>query len=138
MVMIDSGTYEFKSLSNAVDFVKPLVVEGYSVAINTVYKDFPFRDSIDKFTVDVGKKGCKIAIHDPDEKGIVKKVPTTEWKMFKQVITKNRQLRRAKEIIKKFSEFVNNEVEYDPEHPQEYTDLWNELCEQAKQFLKEE
>lgn len=49
----------------------------------------------------------------------------------------NSQLTKAKEIIKKFSEFVNNEVEYDPEHPQEHTDLWNELCEQAEQFLSE-
>ena len=46
------------------------------------------------------------------------------------------QLAKAKEIIKKFSEFVNNEVEFDPEHPQEHTDLWNELCEKAEQFLK--
>ena len=45
--------------------------------------------------------------------------------------------KEAKEIIKKFSEFVNNEVEFDPEHPQEHTDLWNELCEKAEQFLKE-
>lgn len=48
------------------------------------------------------------------------------------------QLIKAKEIIKKFSEFVNNEIEYDPEHPQEHTDLWNELCEQAERFLKGE
>ena len=47
-------------------------------------------------------------------------------------------LTKAKEIIKKFSEFVNNKVEYDPEHPQEHTDLWNELCEQAEQFLNSE
>jgi hypothetical protein len=48
------------------------------------------------------------------------------------------QLTKAKEIIKKFSEFVNNGIEYDPEHPQEHTDLWNELCEQAEQFLNGE
>lgn len=47
------------------------------------------------------------------------------------------QLTKAKEIIKKFLEFVNNEAEYDPEHPQEHTDLWNELCEEAEQFLSE-
>lgn len=47
------------------------------------------------------------------------------------------QLAKAKEIIKKFSEFVNNEVEFGPEHPQEHTDLWNELCEKAEQFLRE-
>ena len=49
----------------------------------------------------------------------------------------NKQLTKAKEIIKKFSEFVNNGVEFDPEHPQEHTDLWNELCEKAKQFISE-
>ena len=48
-----------------------------------------------------------------------------------------KQLEQAKEIIKKFSEFANNEVEYDHEHPQEHTDLWNELCKKAEQFLKE-
>ena len=46
------------------------------------------------------------------------------------------QLTKAKEIIKKFSEFVNNEAENDPEYSQEQTDLWNELCDQAEQFLK--
>lgn len=47
------------------------------------------------------------------------------------------QLTKAKEIIKNFLEFVNNEIEYDPEHPQEHTDLWNKLCEEAEEFLKE-
>ena len=49
----------------------------------------------------------------------------------------NPQLTKAKEIIKKFLEFVNNEDEFDSEHPQEHTNLWNELCEQAEQFIKE-
>ena len=49
----------------------------------------------------------------------------------------NPELNKAKEIIKKFLEFVNNEVEFDPEHPQEHTDLWNELCEKAEQFISE-
>jgi hypothetical protein len=44
---------------------------------------------------------------------------------------------KAKEIIKKFSEFVNNGIEYDPEHPQEHTNLWNKLCEEAKHFFKD-
>lgn len=47
------------------------------------------------------------------------------------------QLIKAKEIIKKFLEFVNNDVEFEPEHPQEHTDLWNELCEKAEQFISE-
>ena len=50
---------------------------------------------------------------------------------------RDEQLTKAKEIIKRFSEFVNDEVELDPEHPQEYTDLWIELCEKAEQFLSE-
>ena len=70
MAMINPGTYEFNSIFNVMDFVKPLLVEGYSVAINTVYKDVPFDigNCIDKFEVNVGKKGCKIAICNPDEK----------------------------------------------------------------------
>lgn len=51
---------------------------------------------------------------------------------------RDEQLTEAKEIIKKFSEFANLEVEYDPEHPQEHTDLWNELCKDAEQFLNSE
>lgn len=70
MSMINSGTYEFNSLFNVMDFVKPLLVEGYSVAINTVYKNVPFDigNCIDKFEVNVGKKGCKMAIYYPSEK----------------------------------------------------------------------
>lgn len=49
----------------------------------------------------------------------------------------NPELTKAKEIIKKFLEFVNNEVDFDSEHPQEHTDLWNELCEKAEQFISE-
>ncbi len=67
MAMINSGSYEFNSILNVMDFVKPLIVEGYSVAINTVYQEIPFENSIDKFIVNVGKKGCRMAIYDPDE-----------------------------------------------------------------------
>lgn len=70
MGMVNHNTYEFNSLQNAMDFVKPLVIEGYSVVINTVYRNGPFEieNQIDKFIVDVAKKGCKIAIYDYDEK----------------------------------------------------------------------
>lgn len=50
------------------------------------------------------------------------------------------ELVKAKEIVKKFSKFVNSEAELDPEYPeysQELTDLWNELCGQAERFLNE-
>lgn len=66
-----------------------------------------------------------------------KSEPCSVYISYKDRITKLKlQLIKAKNIIQKFSEFVNNEVEYDMEHPQEHTDLWNELCEQAEQFLK--
>ena len=58
-------------------------------------------------------------------------------KVIQELEKENAELTKAKEIIKKFLEFVNNEVEFDPEHPQEHTDLWNELCEQAEQFISE-
>ena len=61
----------------------------------------------------------------------------TLMQLNNMLVSKNQQLTKAKELIKKFYEFVNNEVEFDPEHPQEHTDLWNELCEKAEQFLKE-
>ena len=61
----------------------------------------------------------------------------TLMQLNNMLVSKNQQLTKAKEIIKKFSEFVNNEVEFDPEHPQEHTDLWNELYEKAEQFLNE-
>ena len=61
----------------------------------------------------------------------------TLMQLNNMLVSKNQQLAKAKGIIKKFSEFVNNEVEFDPEHPQEHTDLWNELCEKAEQFIKE-
>lgn len=50
---------------------------------------------------------------------------------------RDEQLAKAKEIIKRFSEFVNNEVEINKENPLGYTDLWIELCEKAEQFLSE-
>ena len=68
MAMINPGIYEFDSILNVMDFVKPLLVEGYSVAINTVHEKVPFDYRIDKFEVNIGKKGCKMAIYDPDEK----------------------------------------------------------------------
>ena len=61
--------------------------------------------------------------------------PCEKYKSYKDL---NKQLTKAKEIIEKFSEFVNNDVEFDQEHPQEHTDLWNELCEKAAEFLNSE
>lgn len=63
--------YKFDSIHNAMDFVKSLIVEGYSVAINTKYKHFPEEQSIDYFEVYVGEKGNTLKIFaakDPNEK----------------------------------------------------------------------
>lgn len=61
----------------------------------------------------------------------------TLMQLNNMLVNKNQQFTKAKEIIKKFLEFVNNEVSFDPEHQQEYTDLWNELCEKAEKFISE-
>lgn len=66
-----------------------------------------------------------------------KKIYVQLAKKAKLADVQKEQLTKAKEVIKKFSEFANNEVDYDPEHPQEYTDLWHKLCEEAEQFLEE-
>ena len=58
----------------------------------------------------------------------------TLMQLNNMLVSQNQQLTKAKEIIQKFSEFVNNEVEFDLEHP-EHT--WDELCEKAEQFLNE-
>lgn len=59
MAMINSGTYEFNSICNLMDFVKPLILEGYPVAINTVLGKFPREYKIEKFVAYIGEKGVK-------------------------------------------------------------------------------
>lgn len=51
--------------------------------------------------------------------------------------SRDKQLAKAKEIIQKLTEFANSEIEYDPEHPEEQTKSWSELCRQAEDFIKE-
>lgn len=58
-----------------------------------------------------------------------------DW--FGKTVTKDNQLSKAKELVKKVFWFVNNTIEFDPEHPQEHTNLWNELCEKAEEFMSE-
>ena len=58
-----------------------------------------------------------------------------DW--FGKAVTKDNQLTKAKELVKKVFWFVNNTIEFDPEHPQEHTNLWNELCEKAEEFISE-
>lgn len=66
MSMIINNNFEFNDISNVLDFVKPLLIEGYSVSINKVHKEYLF-DGEDKFTIIVGNKGCKWEIYNPDE-----------------------------------------------------------------------
>jgi len=48
--------YKFKYLANAMDFIKPLVVEGdYKLTITTKYKEYPRESSIDYISVIVEK-----------------------------------------------------------------------------------
>ena len=69
MSLVRTGTYEFKSLSNLMDFVKPLILEGYPVAIDTVQGKFPREYTIEKFIAYVGDKGVKMSVYceAPDE-----------------------------------------------------------------------
>ena len=63
MSLVRTGTYEFKSLNNLMDFVKPLILEGYPVAIDTVQGKFPREYTIEKFIVYVGDKGVKLSVY---------------------------------------------------------------------------
>ena len=54
--------YEFNSLFNLMDFIKPLAVEGYTFAVRTKYKEYPRENEIDKFIVMVGPKGKEIKV----------------------------------------------------------------------------
>lgn len=60
--MINSGTYEFNSIQNLTDFIRPLIIEGYSVAVNTIFKKYPWEHDIEKFIVYVSEKGCKMSV----------------------------------------------------------------------------
>lgn len=44
--------YKFRNLLNALDFIKPLVIEGkYKITITTKYKEYPREYSIDYISV---------------------------------------------------------------------------------------
>ena len=65
----------------------------------------------------------------------VDKVLQKEQVGFEEYGTLADQLTIAKNVIKKFYDFVNNDIEYDPENPEVHTKMWNELCKEAEQFL---
>ena len=62
-------------------------------------------------------------------------------KSLKQKLIDEDEFERL-EMFKEAEDFLKKSLkvdddEFDPEQPQEHTDLWNELCEKAEQFLKE-
>lgn len=60
---------EFESIENLLSFIKPLIIEGYSVATRTVFRPFPRENSIEKYVVYVlmdKSKEMKITVVDPE------------------------------------------------------------------------
>ena len=51
--------FYFHSLINVIDFIKPLILEGFEVSIKPVYKKDCGYDKLDKFAVLVGEKQIK-------------------------------------------------------------------------------
>ena len=45
--------YYFKFLQNAMEFIKPLISEGYEVNVKVVKKAYPCENDIDYFLVEV-------------------------------------------------------------------------------------
>ena len=45
--------YRFKFLQNVMEFIKPLISEGYEVNVKVVKKPFPRENDIDYFLVEV-------------------------------------------------------------------------------------
>lgn len=59
---------EFEYTDNLLGFIRPLIVEGYSVAVRTVFRPFPRENSIEKYIVSVlvdKDKEMKVTVVDP-------------------------------------------------------------------------
>jgi hypothetical protein len=61
------NTYEFKSLNNLLDFVKPLIVEGYPVLLQLIPCKFPREYTIEKFVAYVGEKENQLEVYCKEE-----------------------------------------------------------------------
>lgn len=51
--------FYFNSLTNVIDFIKPLILEGFEVSMKPVYEKDCGYDKLDKFAVLVGEKQIK-------------------------------------------------------------------------------
>lgn len=69
MAMIPTATkYEFDSIQNVLDFIRPLIIEGYKISTETVFGKFPREYCIEKFVIYVIDKDreMKITVVDPE------------------------------------------------------------------------
>ena len=58
MAMEELREYEFKGINNLMDFIKPLILEGYPVAIKTKNESFPYDGYV--YVVAIGPQGKDI------------------------------------------------------------------------------
>ena len=72
MATLPDNMYEFKSIYSALDFIRPLLIEGYPVTIQKVYGEQPVLPSMEMevigYRVEVGPKGEEVKIYLPNEK----------------------------------------------------------------------
>ena len=70
MATLPNNVYEFDSLHNALDFIKPLIIEDYPIVIQKIYGEksfFPTEFECKGFRVEVGPKGEEIKVYVKDE-----------------------------------------------------------------------
>ncbi len=63
MALTNANTYSFNSHHAVLDFISPLILEGYPVAIQTIYEEHYWdKDRIDHYEVSVGEKKKRITV----------------------------------------------------------------------------
>lgn len=69
MALTNINNYSFNSHQAVLDFIAPLIVEGYPVAIQTMFREFPRENDIDHYEVSIGekKKPIKVMIEEEDD-----------------------------------------------------------------------
>ena len=63
MALTNANNYSFNSHQAVLDFISPLILEGYPVAIQTIYEDHYWdKDRIDHYEVSIGEKRKPIKV----------------------------------------------------------------------------
>ena len=78
MAPINANNYSFNSRQAVLDFIAPLISEGYPVAIQTIYEDHYWdKDRIDHYEVYIGekRKPIKVMIETEEEEPEIKYKP---------------------------------------------------------------